>query len=157
PNVKKTKSPAFSNVFNTLRNKPTASISPFKRGVCLKVSTTTPKKPNSALRKKVEQGEGLISVNGLRMSEDYDFVKSFVPSFVIYITADQKLRWERVFGRGEKTDDKVSFEKFQEIEKSETEVHIPEIGAKADFTIRNEQDLAYLLAETDKIMTEIMQ
>ena len=51
PNVKKTKSPAFSNVFNTLKNKPVKAVSPFKRGVCLKVSTTTPKKPNSALRK----------------------------------------------------------------------------------------------------------
>ncbi|MFA5993468.1 MAG: 30S ribosomal protein S12 [Parcubacteria group bacterium] len=49
--VKKTKSPAFRTVFNTLRNKPTVTDSPFKRGVCLKVSTTTPKKPNSALRK----------------------------------------------------------------------------------------------------------
>ncbi len=50
-NVKKTKSPAFRNVFNTLKNKPINTDSPFKRGVCLKVSTTTPKKPNSALRK----------------------------------------------------------------------------------------------------------
>lgn len=50
-NVKKTKSPAFRNVFNTLKNKPIEVVSPFKRGVCLKVSTTTPKKPNSALRK----------------------------------------------------------------------------------------------------------
>lgn len=48
---KKTKSPAFQNVFNTIKNKPVKSTSPFKRGVCLKVSTTTPKKPNSALRK----------------------------------------------------------------------------------------------------------
>lgn len=48
---KKTKSPAFQNVFNTIKNKPIKSTSPFKRGVCLKVSTTTPKKPNSALRK----------------------------------------------------------------------------------------------------------
>jgi small subunit ribosomal protein S12 len=48
---KKTKSPAFRSVFNTLKNKPIESVSPFKRGVCLKVSTTTPKKPNSALRK----------------------------------------------------------------------------------------------------------
>ncbi|PIR73200.1 MAG: 30S ribosomal protein S12 [Candidatus Moranbacteria bacterium CG10_big_fil_rev_8_21_14_0_10_35_21] len=47
----KTKSPAFKNVFNTLKNRPVSSNSPFKRGVCLKVSTTTPKKPNSALRK----------------------------------------------------------------------------------------------------------
>lgn len=37
--------------FNTIKNKPVYSTSPFKRGVCLKVFTTTPKKPNSALRK----------------------------------------------------------------------------------------------------------
>ena len=49
--VKKTKTPAFKNVFNTLKNKPILTDGPFKRGVCLKVSTTTPKKPNSALRK----------------------------------------------------------------------------------------------------------
>ena len=47
----KTKSPALSYYFNTLKNKPVYSSSPFKRGVCLKVFTTTPKKPNSALRK----------------------------------------------------------------------------------------------------------
>jgi small subunit ribosomal protein S12 len=40
-------------VFNTLKRKRTmlAKGSPFKRGVCVKVTTTTPKKPNSALRK----------------------------------------------------------------------------------------------------------
>lgn len=47
----KTKSPALSYYFNTLKNRPVDSSSPFKRGVCLKVFTTTPKKPNSALRK----------------------------------------------------------------------------------------------------------
>jgi len=49
--VKKTKTPAFKNVFNTIKNRPVRTESPFKRGVCLKVGTTTPKKPNSALRK----------------------------------------------------------------------------------------------------------
>jgi small subunit ribosomal protein S12 len=47
----KSKTPAFKNVFNTLKNRPIDTVGPFKRGVCLKVSTTTPKKPNSALRK----------------------------------------------------------------------------------------------------------
>jgi len=37
--------------FNTLQNRPVYTSGPFKRGVCVKVSTTTPKKPNSALRK----------------------------------------------------------------------------------------------------------
>lgn len=48
---KKSKSPAFTNVFNTLKNHPVDSQGPFKRGVCVKVGTVTPRKPNSALRK----------------------------------------------------------------------------------------------------------
>lgn len=47
----KSKAPALGRYFNTIQNKPTDVASPFKRGVCLKVFTTTPKKPNSALRK----------------------------------------------------------------------------------------------------------
>jgi len=50
---KKSKSPALQSTLDTLHRKRTylPSGSPFKRGVCLKVTTTTPKKPNSALRK----------------------------------------------------------------------------------------------------------
>ncbi len=47
----KSKSPALSYYFNTIKNRRVDSASPFKRGVCLKVFTQTPKKPNSALRK----------------------------------------------------------------------------------------------------------
>lgn len=47
----KTKSPALAFGFNALKNRPVPYASPFKRGVCVKVTTTTPKKPNSALRK----------------------------------------------------------------------------------------------------------
>lgn len=47
----KSKSPALTFGFNTLKNRPIYSSSPFKRGVCIQVKTTTPKKPNSALRK----------------------------------------------------------------------------------------------------------
>lgn len=112
---------------------------------------------SKALRKKIENGEGLLVVNGIRFWEDYEFIKSFENSHIIYTTLDQKLRWERTTKRKEKTDDAVSFEKFQEIERAETEVHIPEIGAKADFTIKNEKDLEFLLAETDKIMQRILQ
>lgn len=47
----KPKAPALSFGFNSKKNRPVDYPSPFKRGVCLKVFTTTPKKPNSALRK----------------------------------------------------------------------------------------------------------
>ena len=51
PKGKKPKAPALTSGFNTIKNKPTGFKSPFKRGVCVKVFTQTPKKPNSALRK----------------------------------------------------------------------------------------------------------
>jgi small subunit ribosomal protein S12 len=47
----KSKSPALQRVTNTLKTKSYEKNSPFKRGVCVKVTTKTPKKPNSALRK----------------------------------------------------------------------------------------------------------
>ncbi len=47
----KSKAVALARGFNSLKNKPVYYPSPFKRGVCTKVTTTTPKKPNSALRK----------------------------------------------------------------------------------------------------------
>ena len=49
----KSKTPALRMTLNTLRRskRDLPKGSPFKRGVCVKVTTTTPKKPNSALRK----------------------------------------------------------------------------------------------------------
>ena len=49
--TKKSKSPHLSIGFNTLKNKYTTIESPQKRGVCTRVATMTPKKPNSAMRK----------------------------------------------------------------------------------------------------------
>ncbi len=53
PLIAKSKSPAMMRALNLIHNRPVLLKfgSPFKRGVCLKVTTTTPKKPNSALRK----------------------------------------------------------------------------------------------------------
>jgi len=49
--ARKTKVLALSRGFNTLENRPTYYAAPFKRGVCTKVTTKTPRKPNSAIRK----------------------------------------------------------------------------------------------------------
>jgi len=50
--TKKTKAPALRLTYNALKNRMIwGKGSPQKRGVCVQVKTTTPKKPNSALRK----------------------------------------------------------------------------------------------------------
>ena len=47
----KSKSPALQKGLNTIKDRKTDKSSPQKRGVCTRVFTDTPKKPNSALRK----------------------------------------------------------------------------------------------------------
>lgn len=48
---RKSKAPALGTINNTLKTRVNKQNSPLKRGVCIKVTTKTPKKPNSALRK----------------------------------------------------------------------------------------------------------
>jgi small subunit ribosomal protein S12 len=47
----KSKAVALARGFNSIKNRPVYYPSPFKRGVCVKVTTKTPRKPNSAIRK----------------------------------------------------------------------------------------------------------
>lgn len=49
--VRKSKTVALARGFNVLKNRPVFYPSPFKRGVATKVTTKTPRKPNSAIRK----------------------------------------------------------------------------------------------------------
>ncbi len=49
--TKKSKAPVLGVGLNTIKKKTTDTKSPQKRGVCTRVGTKTPKKPNSALRK----------------------------------------------------------------------------------------------------------
>ena len=49
--VRKSKSPVLGVGLNTIKKKATDTNAPQKRGVCTRVGTKTPKKPNSALRK----------------------------------------------------------------------------------------------------------
>ncbi len=49
--TRKSKSPVLGVGYNTIKRKQTKNANPQKRGVCTRVGTKTPKKPNSALRK----------------------------------------------------------------------------------------------------------
>lgn len=109
-----------------------------------------------AMRRRIEEENGLIIINGVRMPSDYEFIRGLgSDAKVLYITASEEIRWKRVTTRGEKSDDHLPLEHFRILDQKETEVHVPEIGAKADKIIRNEQDLKYLMNETDKFMQEL--
>ena len=67
-NVRKRKSPVLGIGFNSKEKKTTKQNSPQKRGVCTRVGTLTPKKPNSALRKYAR----------VRLSNGYE-VTAYIP------------------------------------------------------------------------------
>lgn len=109
-----------------------------------------------ALDRKIAFIEDIASINGLRYMEDYEYLRKFERSILIYVTANQELRWRRTVGRGEKSDDNIPFEKFATMEASlETERSIPEIGGHADFTLYNEGTLEELMKKTEEIMKKI--
>lgn len=64
----KSKSPALNKGWNSLQKKMTDTTSPQKRGVCTRVGTMTPRKPNSALRKYAR----------VRLSNGYE-VTAYIP------------------------------------------------------------------------------
>jgi len=112
---------------------------------------------HQGVKRYVEQHDGLMCVNGMRMMKDLDFIRSFKNNYIMYVTADQKLRWERVVGRGEKSDDNQTLEQFKEFETTaETEKNIPTIGAQADFIIKNDGTMDDLLWQVDDAMKEIL-
>ncbi len=109
---------------------------------------------HQALRRHIAQTSSpVVVVNGLRMPIDEDFVRALPHSVILYVTADQKLRWERTVARYEKSDDNQSLESFVHFEATaETERHVPAIGARADVVIHNDGTLEELLAAIDAFM-----
>ncbi len=108
-----------------------------------------------AVSKKIKEADAqFIIVNGMRVKEEFDFIKK-EGGVVVYITLDARKRWERIKNRGEKKDDSVSYEKFLEIDSGRTETQIKEIGKMADFMIENDKDLNYLEEEIKKIIEKM--
>ncbi|MGL4647475.1 MAG: 30S ribosomal protein S12 [Mycoplasmoidaceae bacterium] len=66
--VKKTKSPALLWTYNSMTKENKQNPAPFKRGVCTRVGTMTPRKPNSALRKYAK----------VRLTNNYE-VLAYIP------------------------------------------------------------------------------
>lgn len=80
----------------------------------------------------------IILLDGIRWNPDVELLKKFPESLLIYITADPKLRFERLKQRGEKDgESNMDFEQFQREEQAKNELLIPEIGKGADYKILN--------------------
>ena len=74
----KSASPAMQKGLNTLKNKETDLSAPQKRGVCTAVRTSTPKKPNSALRTPKKPNSALRKIARVRLTNGYE-VTAYIP------------------------------------------------------------------------------
>lgn len=95
----------------------------------------------------------VVVVDGIRRPADIEYLRELPEFKLLYITADPKIRYERLVKRGENEDDKnKTFEQFQKDHEAETELEISKIGQTADYKIDNSGNLEELFAQIDKIV-----
>jgi dephospho-CoA kinase len=80
----------------------------------------------------------IILLDGVRWETDVAMLNKFPNPLLVYVTADLKVRYERLKNRGEKTgEETTSFEQFLKEEGAENELLIPKIGAVSDAILEN--------------------
>jgi len=103
---------------------------------------------NVARARALRADADILILNGIRWWEDFTMLRSLnkepgAKSFVVYITAPLRIRYERTRARSDKTgegktgESKISFAKFMKQERAFTEKFIKQISKKADVTIGN--------------------
>ncbi len=95
-----------------------------------------------------------IILEGIRRDPDLETMRDLPGFQLIAVTADSKLRWERMTKRGQNTDDhSKTYEQFLNDEQSESDRTIPKVMAHAEVTIDNNGTLEELYAQVDKIFS----
>lgn len=98
----------------------------------------------------------LIVIDGIRRSPELTHLKELKNFKLVYVTADIKMRLERIQKRGENSDDnKKNLVQFKRDEQSEVEREIPKIGKTADFIIDNNGNEKELYRQIDNIIKKI--
>lgn len=102
----------------------------------------------------------LIIADGIRMHGDVEpFQKKYGGDFyLVYVTADLKLRYERTKMRKEKDgEENATLEQFLEEEGKLTEISIHEIGRRAEFKMNNNGTAEELKKQTDEMMEKLLK
>jgi dephospho-CoA kinase len=91
------------------------------------------------LEKQIQETDAeIIILDGIRWKPDVELLQKFPEHKLVYITADPKLRFERLKSRGEKIgESEMTYEQFLEEERAPNELLIAEIGSEADAKIEN--------------------
>lgn len=98
----------------------------------------------------------IVSIDGIRRLSDIEHLKKLSGFSLVYITADSKLRWQRLVKRNENSgDDKKTYEEFLKDEQSESDKLIKETGKEAKFTILNNGSFDDFYAQIENLLKNI--
>ena len=98
----------------------------------------------------------LVTVDGVRRLPDIKFLRNIEGFFLIGISAEERVRFERITQRNENPDDEhKTFADFAREGQQEAERQIAEVMSSADFTVDNNGDFPALYAQLDAILTKI--
>ncbi len=108
------------------------------------------------MTKRIKESDKDITVIGsIRLRDEFESAKA-LGAKTIYITAPEEMRYQRLAGRQEKTDDTTQTrEEFSAQEKVWTEIEIPALGAECDFTIENTGTIEELHQKIDAIIVQL--
>ncbi len=110
-----------------------------------------------SMQRKIEQSSAeIIVIAGVRDRGELRMIKSYQKGMLVCIKADPKVRWERLFSRNLKADDKVSFEIFKKKKESlPSEKYIELLSRQADYTVDNNGSFTELESNVDQFMRKI--
>ncbi len=98
----------------------------------------------------------LVVVDGIRRPTDITYLQELPGFHLIYVTADPKLRWQRMVLRQENPDDAgKTFDQFLKDEQAEADMLIKELGQKAEYTITNNGTIEQFYDEMESILNKI--
>jgi dephospho-CoA kinase len=112
---------------------------------------------SKVIAKDVERDEhNIVIVDGIRRPTDITYLQQLPGFHLIYITAESKLRYERLVARKENPgDENKSYEEFCKDEQSEADQLIASLGKDAEFTIVNNETREELFAQIEKILDQV--
>ena len=110
-----------------------------------------------ALKEKISSsGAQLAVVDGIRYPAEASMVREFEKNILIYVTAPDEVRYQRVLSRGTRGEAEISLEEFKKHEADETEQQIDSIGAGADYAIENTGTVEGLRERVGKLVSGLI-
>lgn len=99
----------------------------------------------------------IVILDGVRWLPDYRMIRSLPNNIIVYITADPRIRYERLLRRNEKQGEKnKTYRQFQAEGRKLNEVLIPSIGKLADFLVDNNGAKKSLRAQVQRFYEKFL-